>query len=68
MLLLPKYPFALPACHLQVKSGLDKSMACFRRLQDSPSAQTIVIADLEFILSLSKDFTLTGGAIRIGGF
>ena len=25
---------------------LDKSKACFRRLQNSPSAQTVVIADL----------------------
>jgi hypothetical protein len=26
---------------------LDKSKACFRRLQNSPAAQTIVIADLQ---------------------
>jgi hypothetical protein len=25
---------------------LDKSKACFRRLQNSPAAQTVVIADL----------------------
>jgi hypothetical protein len=30
----------------QPESFLDKSKACFRRLQNSPSAQTIVIADL----------------------
>jgi hypothetical protein len=36
----PKYPFRLPA------SVLDKSKACFRRLQNSPAAQTVVIADL----------------------
>jgi hypothetical protein len=39
------------------ESILDKSKARFRRLQNSPSAQTVVIADLEFILSLSKDFS-----------
>jgi hypothetical protein len=38
------------------ESILDKSKARFRRLQNSPSAQTVVIADLEFILSLTKDF------------
>jgi hypothetical protein len=32
--------FSLP------ESILDKSKACFRRLQNSPSAQTIAIADL----------------------
>jgi hypothetical protein len=31
---------------------LDKSKACFRRLQNSPSAQTLVIADL----TLRQDF------------
>jgi hypothetical protein len=39
-----------------LESVLDKSKACFRRLQNSPAAQTVVIADLEFILSSSKDF------------
>jgi hypothetical protein len=37
--LLPK-AFSLP------ESVLDKSMACSRRLQNSPSAQTVVIAYL----------------------
>jgi hypothetical protein len=37
---LPKYPF-----HLS-ESVFDKSKARFRRLQNSPLAQTIVIADL----------------------
>jgi hypothetical protein len=32
--------FSLP------ESILDKSKACFRRLQNSPAAQTLVIADL----------------------
>lgn len=32
--------FSLPA------SILDKSKACFRRLQNSPASQTVVIADL----------------------
>jgi hypothetical protein len=39
--LLPKYPFSLP------ESVLDKAKASFRRLQNSPAAQTIVIADLK---------------------
>jgi hypothetical protein len=52
---LAQKTFSLPA------SILDKSKACFRRLQNSSAVgcwrtQTIVIADLEFILSLSKDF------------
>jgi hypothetical protein len=39
--LLPKYPFS-PS-----ESVLDKAKASFRRLQNSPAAQTIVIADLK---------------------
>jgi hypothetical protein len=35
---------------------LDKSKARLRRLQNSPETQTVVIADLEFILSHPKDF------------
>jgi hypothetical protein len=42
--------FSLPA------SVLDKSKACFRRLQNSPAAQTLVIADLKFIPNLIRDF------------
>jgi hypothetical protein len=43
--MIDKFPvapksFSLPA------SVLDKSKACFRRLQNSPAAQTIVITDL----------------------
>jgi hypothetical protein len=43
---LPKYPFRLP------ESVLDKFKACFRRLQNSPAAQTVVIADLKLRLDL----------------
>jgi hypothetical protein len=50
--------FSLPEC------VSDKSKVCFRRLQNSPSAQTVVITDLDFILSPSKDFAKTGGATR----
>jgi len=39
-LLLPKESFS------QLESVLDKSRACFRRWQNSPAAQTVVIADL----------------------
>jgi hypothetical protein len=38
----PNILFALP------ESVLDKSKARFRRLQNSPAAQTLAIADLEF--------------------
>jgi hypothetical protein len=38
--MLPKESFSLP------ENVLDKSKARFRRLQNSPAAQTVVIADL----------------------
>ena len=38
--------FSLPACALQGANVLDRSKACFRRLQNSPSVQTVVIANL----------------------
>jgi len=38
--LLPRESFSLP------ESVLDKSKPCFRRLQNSPAVQTVVIADL----------------------
>jgi hypothetical protein len=38
--------FSLPRVPFRVESVLDKAKARSRRLQNSPSAQTVVIADL----------------------
>jgi hypothetical protein len=51
-----------------LESVLDKSTARFRRLQNSPSAQTVVIADLTLrqgllakTLSMAAQMDLIGG-------
>jgi len=51
---------------------LDKSKACFRRLQNSPAAQTLVIADLALrqdllakTLSMAAQMDIFGASRRV---
>jgi hypothetical protein len=53
--------FSLP------ESILDKSKACFRQLQNSPTAQTLVIADLALRQDLYAKKLLTAAQMDIFG-
>jgi hypothetical protein len=58
---LPQNPLSLP------ESVLDKSKARFRRLQNSPSAQIVVIADLTLRQDLlAKTFSMSAQMDIIG--
>jgi hypothetical protein len=46
---------------------LDKSKACFRQLQNSPSAQTLVIADLALCQDLLAKTLAMSAQMKIFG-